>query len=322
MSRIFYFCPDFPQPSGGVKTLYRHVARLCELGFDAAIVHQKHGFTLDWHGYTVPTIWLEDRPKFTGDDLCVFPEVMAEMVRQTQPLPFRKIVFALSWAPSYSRLRPGERWSDLGVTQIIAKSPTVKRFLEWSGDSPVTIIPEQISRDLYFYAPQSKRKQLCFTTRKDNSGEWLQGILTRKGSPFADFHWLALRNFDEATYAQHLRQSAIYLPTTVQEAMHVSILEALACGCLVVGYAGVGGHDYLVAEGEGQNCILVENGNLPQLGQKLEEVIKNWEHTAQLFAPIIANGIATAKRFQHAEAEEEALRGFYSGLLTGDKVTR
>lgn len=315
MTRIFYFCPDFPQPSGGVKTLYRHVSQLQKCGFEAAIIHQKHGFETNWHGYDVPIRWLEDRPQFAPNDICVFPEVMAEMVRQTRSLPFRRVVFALSWAPAYNRLRPGERWSDLDVQQIMAKSPTVKRYLEWCGDSPVTLIPEQISREHYFHDPQNKQAKICFTTRKDNSGEAIQAILTRKGKPFVNFDWVALRNFDEKTYAQHLRQSAIYLPTTTQEAMHVSILEAMACGSLVVGYAGVGGNDYMIAQGIGQNCIRVENGNLPALGLKLEEVLRSWVEDEQQFGLIVRNAVETAQKFQNPQAEIEALRSFFEQMM-------
>ncbi|MFN8439927.1 MAG: hypothetical protein U0175_04110 [Caldilineaceae bacterium] len=314
MSRILYFCPDFPQPSGGVKTLYRHVARLAELGFTAVIVHQKRGFRTTWHNYDVPMLWLEDRPPIRSDDVCVFPEVMADTVRQTQQIAAKRVVFALSWLPTYNRLRPGERWSDLGVTAVLAKSPTVKRYLEWSMDASVTLIPEYVAPERYFVQPDVKQAQIAYTTRKDNSGEWLQQILTRKGEPFTSFQWLALRNFDEENYAHHLRHSVIYLPTTMQEAMHVSLLEAMACGCLVVGYAGIGGHDYLVAEGPAQNCILVENGNLPELGLKLEEVIRTWSTQPQAFAPIITHAVSTAKRYQDPTAERETLREFYSKL--------
>ncbi len=315
MSRIFYFCPDFPQPSGGTKTLYRHVHQLRQLGFDAAIVHQKRGFVLTWHPYQAPVIWLEDQPKFGPADICVFPEVMVDYVRQTQNFRGKRVVIALSWAPAYNRLRPGERWQDLGITHVLTKSVVIQRYLQWGMDLSATLVTEYVDPARYFYAPTQKKPQIAYLTRKDPSGDWLQGIFQRKGPPLTSYTWLPLRNMDEASYAQHLRASAIYLVTTLQEGMHVSVLEAMACGCLVVGYAGVGGNAYMIGAGERQNCILVENGNLPLLGEVLEETVRTLLSNQQPDPLLIANARTTAQGYQDPAAEAQSLQAFFAGLL-------
>lgn len=314
MPRIFYFCPDFPQPSGGVKTLYRHVQRLLESGFDAAMVHQRRDFKLSWHGYDVPVLWLEDRPHFQNDDVWVIPEVMLDFVKQTVRFGGTRVLFALSWLPSYSRLGPGQRWQDFGITRALVKSPHVARFLEWSMDLSVTRIPEFVDPARYYHAPGQKELAVAYMTRKDASGEWLRPVLGRKGAPFTRFTWVPLRNLDDDGYANHMRRASVYLPTTLQEGMHVSVLEAMACGSLVVGYAGVGGRDYMVGAGEGQNCILVENGDLLALGQTLETVLPQLHADREHFASIVGNGLKTAQQFQDAEAERQALQTFFESL--------
>ena len=316
MRRILYFCPDFPQPSGGTKTLYRHVNRLGQLGFAAFIVHQRTGFVLSWHCYQAPILWLEDKPEFRPDDIWVFPEVMLDFIRQTQNFPGQRIVIALSWAPAYHRLRPGERWQDYGIAQVMTKSPVIKRYLEWSMDIQVALIQEYIDAARYVHEPAQKKLKIVYTTRKDTSGEWLQGVLLRKNSAFANYTWLPLRGMNEEIYAQHLREAQIYLATTMQEGMHVSVLEAMACGCLVVGYAGVGGNTYMVGQGAAQNCILVENGNLPALGETLEQVLGNLLSDAQCYDQIRQQAIATAHPYQNAEAEAQSLQTFFSKLVT------
>jgi glycosyltransferase involved in cell wall biosynthesis len=319
MSRILYFCPDFPQPSGGVKTLYRHVNRLRQLGWEAYIVHQRHGFVLDWHGYQAPVLWLEDKPTFGAEDVLVFPEVMSDQIRQTAGFGGRRAVIALSWAPAYARLRPGERWQDAGITHVMTKSPLIKRFLAWSMDLNVTLVAEYVDPALYFYQPTAKRRQVCYLTRKDQTGAWLQGVINRKHQDATGCPWLPLREMSEAVYAQHLRQSGIFLTTTTQEGMHVSVLEAMACGCLVVDYAGVGGHEYMVGEGAGQNCILVENGNLPVLGETLERVLLDdvRHHDGIVYDGIVANAVATARPYQDAAAEMASLKRFFEQVMRG-----
>jgi glycosyltransferase involved in cell wall biosynthesis len=314
MSRIFYFCPDFPQPSGGTKKLYRHVHELSQFGFESAIVHQKAGFVLTWHGIQAPVIWLEDRPQFRADDILVIPEVMLDFMRQTQHFAGQRVVIALSWAPAYHRLPPGGRWQDYGIHQVMTMSPVIKRTLEWSMGIDVTLIHDYVDAALYVYEPAEKKPQITYMTRKDSSGEWLHGVLARRNQALSAYIWLPLRGMDEVIYAQHLRESIIYLATTVQEGMHISVLEAMACGCLVVGYAGVGGHAYMVGTGEQQNCILVENGNLPALGETLEQVLLNLLSDHHPYDRIIENALATARLYQDQVAEMQSLQAFFEKL--------
>jgi hypothetical protein len=312
MTRILYFCPDFPQPSGGTKRLYRHVQTLRQLGWDAYILHQRHGFALTWHGYQAPILWLEDRPEFRRSDVWVFPEVALEWIRQTQNLGDRRVVLALSWAPGYSRLRPGERWQDYGVAQALTPSPVIKRYLEWSTGIRVTLVDEYVDPTRYFPDPAGKLMQIAYLTRKDTSGEWLHGLLTRKQPELNSYAWLPLRGLDEAVYAHHLRTSRLYLVTTMQEGMNVSVLEALSCGCLVVGYAGVGGHAYMVGHGARQNCVLVENGNLPALGEALETVLLQLLADPHAFDWILTNGLTTARAYQDPTGEARSLQTFFA----------
>lgn len=311
MPTIYYFCLDAPQPSGGVKTLYRHVHLLNRIGFDAAIVHQKRGFRLDWHGYDVPVIWAEDRPPLTSADCLVIPEVMPEIMAQTAAFGGRRLVIALSWQPGYSRLRPGQSWRDFGIEEVITCSSVIQRWLKWSMGVDATLFQRCVDPEQYYFAPAEKEQRIAYMTRKDRSGEWLQGVLSQRDGDLKKFSWLALRNLTEKEYARALRGSQIFLPTTQQEGMHISVLEAMACGALVIGYSGVGGGEYMVGSGPTQNCVLVENGNLPELGIVLEQTLRVWSQNEGAFAPIIQNGLVTARSFQNPETEIESLRHIF-----------
>lgn len=312
--RVCYFCPDYPQPSGGTKKLYRHVHRLQEAGAEATIVHQRRDFRLDWHNYPAPVIWLEDRPQFSPDDILVFPEVMAEMVRQTKEFTGARAVIALSWLPSFARMKPGERWQDHGIDRMLTTSPAIQRHLSWSMEIDATLIPEFIDPVRYTYRPSEKQNRIAYLTRKDASGTWLHGILARRDYALAEFEWTPLRNLDENDYAQGLRESTVFVTTTMQEGMHVSVLEAMACGCLVAGYSAVGGDDYMIGDGPNQNCLLAKNGNLLQLGQLLENALHELKRDPAAVDAVRANAVATAERYQDPDAERDSLVAFFSEL--------
>lgn len=314
MSRILYFCPDFPQPSGGIKTLYRHAQRLVELGFDAWIVHQKRPFRVTWHGYEAPTIWLSERPQFTTKDILVIPEVMPQIMQQTARFAGERIVIALSWSPTYWNLSAGQDWRTYGIDKVITKSPLIRSYLRWSMDIEATLISEYVNEKRYRYAPEVKRPKVCYLTRKERSATWLHSVLYAKGKPFTEFEWMPLRELSEDEYARHLREASVYISTNMQEGMNTSVLEAMACGCLVVGYSGIGGF-YMEGAGEARNCILVENGNVPALGEQLEEALRRLSADPAAYAPVIQNGRRTAAAFQNPDDEADSLRSVYSPLV-------
>jgi hypothetical protein len=315
MARILYFCPDFPQPSGGTKTLYRHVHHLCALGYDAYIVHQQRDFRLTWHAYSAPILWLADRPQLTQDDVLVIPEVMPALMQQTQRFAGRRIVIALSWSPAYWGLSPGQSWRDFGITRVMTVSPVIQAYVRWSMGLEALLCREYVDPHLYYWEPDGKRLEVAYLTRKDRSGAWLQGVLQRRADPLDQVAWRPLQNLAEAVYAQHLRTARVYLVSHLQEGMNTSVLEAMACGCLVVGYSGIGGGVYMQGSGDSRNCVLVENGNLPALGRALEETITRLAHNPSAYAVEIANGIATARPYQDQAAEGESLAAVFAPLL-------
>ena len=311
MPSIYYFCPDFTPPSAGTRRIYRHVFHLNRLGFKAAIMHQKRGFVLTWHGYRVPVTCIEAQPIIKREDILVFPEGMAGLMKQTQNLPCKRIALVLNWAYVYLNLPVGENWKDYGIRHAITPSPFIKNFLEWGMGLEVTLIGNYVDTEAYHYDPSLKIPKISYMARKDLSGEILNAIFRRKESPAGKYRWIYLKDLDEETYGNQVLESRIFLATSTQEGMPTSILEAMAAGCLVLGFSGMGGEDYMVGNGQKQNCFLVENGNYPALGKLLERITDGWQSDCHRYDPVIINGIETARQFQDLAKEGESLKQFF-----------
>lgn len=322
MGKICYFCPDFSPPSAGTRRLYRHVRHLNLLGYDASVVHQKKGFVLTWHGYRVPVIWIEDQPSFEKDDVLVFPEGMSTLMKETSHFPCIRIAIALNWAYIYSNLPRGENWRDYGISHVITPSPVIKDFLEWSMGMSVTLIANYVDLHKFSYRPEKKMPKISYMSRKDLSGEIIRTIFERKAGPHQKYQWTRLHDLTENQYAAELTTSALFLATSPQEGMPTSVLEAMAAGCLVLGFSGVGGNDYLVGEGQHQNCILIENGNYPALGKKLEDTLETLEDNPDAFLRLVTKGIETAQRFQNPEEEAKSLDACYGNLCRPGGLSR
>ena len=91
MPKIRFLCHDNPRPSGGIRTLYRHVDMLCSAGFDAAIIHGNPEFRLQWFEHNTPVEPLH--LNFAPDDWIVFPEDYIYMMELFRDIDCKKVVF-------------------------------------------------------------------------------------------------------------------------------------------------------------------------------------------------------------------------------------
>jgi glycosyltransferase involved in cell wall biosynthesis len=313
--RIFYVLADYPHPSGGTRRMYRHVHQLNRLGFDAVMVHQKRPFKSTWHGYDVPVTWLSEHPVLGARDVVVCTESTPSLLRHLKDADCQRVVCALAWSPGYVKLNPGESWGDYGVKEVITPSPVIAEYVRWTMGLEVTIIGEYVDPGLYSHQPGEKSDSIAYMPRKDPAGDILRGVYSARGAPFDRYAWVACNALAQADYARALRAARIYLPPSTMEGANVSVLEAMACGCLVVGYHGGGGRAFMRGGGPGQNCVLVENGDLPAFGPALEAVLRALARDPDAYAPVIASALATARPYQDEGLEARSLATFYSRLL-------
>ena len=59
--------------------------------------------------------------------------------------------------------------------------------------------------------------------------------------------WIEIAKMNESQVAAVLGESAIYLSLCRLEAFAQSILEAMACGCILAGFTGIGAREYTTA---------------------------------------------------------------------------
>ena len=73
---VYYLTPDFDEPSGGVRVMYRHVDALNAAGMPAAVLHSTRRFQCTWFEHnTRVTDTTVTRPGLR--DLLVLPEIYA-----------------------------------------------------------------------------------------------------------------------------------------------------------------------------------------------------------------------------------------------------
>jgi hypothetical protein len=141
---IYFFTIDTKgNPTAGVATIYEHVKKLRELGYNAQILHDKNDYKLredeegmgiaEWLGEeyaNLPHVSIESQKLQVGvSDFVVIPEAFAGIIKQTANFPCKRIVFLQSYEYIFEMLEIGEGWEQFGITDVITTNKNLSDYV-------------------------------------------------------------------------------------------------------------------------------------------------------------------------------------------------
>lgn len=243
VSRIVYFNFAPQALSGGAKVSFRHVEALNEMGLDAVIRIGGGGTLRPWFDHQAPVE--DDRTPLRGDEILVLPEDDIEALRACAGLPNRKIVFCqnpyLASAIGVCRLEPA---TAAAYRSYFACSPGVaawiSRFLDYDR---ISVIPGFADERLF--KPAAKAPVIAAVPRKRKlEARAIEQMFKRLYTGKVDWRWRWLEDMTEAEVARGMSDAAVFLSLNRLEGMALTTVEAMASGCLVAGFTGIGPRDY------------------------------------------------------------------------------
>lgn len=341
--KSFFFCPDFEKPSGGVGLLYDHVRIMNELGFNAVVLHQKSGFKVEWLGDRaegVPVEYIEDNNlNISMHDFIFIPEGMTNIMEQLQQqnVPAKKIVFCQNWLYILNSLQPGQTWQHLGIGDCLSVSDFQTRYIQ-------AIMPGMRCKNVVgsidpevFYPPESmldKKPIVSFYPSRDG-GMKSSNVIKTFYLLFPHFKWVQFRQMgglETEAYAEALSESAFYVHFDEYSSWGTAPIEAWRSGCLVAGWHGEGGVEYMrpvnmTGQGKQGNTWLAPNGDIVKLaltiGNMLEtwitdsvdpEIIRNAEAACEMYTPEAERDSILAVHNSYREERVAELTGFMDNL--------
>ena len=323
MSRILYISHDVDQPRGGVDVLYDHVAVLREKGLDAFIVHASPGFRYRFAPRDVPVLDGSSRLDVPESDILVIPEDHTAVIQRCRALSCRKVLFCQNHFYIFRGMAQGETWSDFGFSAYLCTSDPIRQALQrWFGVSASVVRP--CIDALYFSDGPGlvgpPVKVACMPRKGAANLRLVQGLLAADGvAGRAGLTWLEIDGLPRPQVAARLQEAHIYVSTSLHEGLGLPPLEAMAAGCLIVGFTGGGGLDYASAD----NGIWVEDENPWALAEALAKTVTavcDRDARASLEARRAA-GRSTARRYGRAQFERD-LMAFWTGQLQVTKPGR
>ena len=272
VSNIYFLSPPDTEPSGGIKHLYRQVDILNRNGYSAAVVHDRPGFRHAWFENRTRVLHTQDAP-INADDILVFPEVFGPQV-STFARGVRKVVFNQNCYRTFTLYgldndKSAPSYLDPDIVALVVASADAERYLRHAFPSKRLLrVSLGIDAALFSYQHEKKRSLAFMPRRLSDDVAQVINILRFRGV-LDDVALTPIDKMSEAEVAAAMKESLIFLSFSSREGFGLPPAEAMACGCLVIGYTGGGGDEYFLPEWS----YPVPDGDIVTFAQTVEAVL-------------------------------------------------
>lgn len=293
MARIIYISTRTKTPSGGVKVIFQHVQGLIELGYDAFVGHPIHGYTPDWFEADIPILYYLKGLKVYPDDVFVIPETGFNTLRLLKDIRSRKVMFCQNWFGVKQGLGDAGHWRDFNIGAVMTCSHVVERCAREAFGFPLTQAVTCPIDDHVFSSGAVKKRQIAYMPRKRQADISEIKLFYQLLMPSSKFEWIPIDGKSQAEVAHILGESAIFLSLSKREGLGLPPLEAMASGCLVAGFHGIGGMEYASSE----NGFWCDEDDLFGCASALAEACRTVTGNKERAFRMIKNGMETAKKY-------------------------
>lgn len=311
---ILVLCPEEnDRPFGGIRKLYQHVDILNRHGFSAAIFHEKIGFRCSWFSNNTKMIYPSELNHFLPDYV-VIPEIygtaIQQMAKGVKKVIFNQNCYYTFRDSSLDQNHLVSPYLDPEIVATLVVSEDSKHYLEYIFPKhPVYRIHNSINTSLFSYHPH-KKQQIAFMPRK-HRGDILQviNILKFRGL-LKEYELVPIENKTESEVAEILKESLFFFSFGHPEGFSLPPAEAMACGCVVVGYHGMGGEEYFKKE----FCYPIPYGDIVTFSRKVEELLQLQKVNPQTLTQKAEKASAFIKANYSEQIEEQDILSFWRNV--------
>jgi len=284
---IYYLCPDTNSPLGGVKVIYEHVDILNGAAISAYVLHKKRGFRCNWFDNSTAISYLR-KSVFREKDYIVIPDIYAKYylgIKKTTKKskifwsiyksPSEKIIFNQACyytfaGHSFLKNETKTIYKEEKVIAAMVVSEDSKQYLNYVFPGmKIFRVHNSIDPNLFFFQSE-KEKQICFLPKK-NYDEFVQLVnILKQRNMLKGWKLVPIENKSQKELAKIFRKSLLFINLAYQEGFGLPSAEAMACGCSVIGYHGMGGKEFYRPE----FCFPVETGKIVEAARTVEQVLE------------------------------------------------
>lgn len=170
---------------------------------------------------------------------------------------------------------------------------------------PVLRLNNSINAELFAFS-ERKMRQMCFHPKffndEDNDCKAVLRSL-KHGERMGGWRCVPLKGLKESQVAEVMKESALFLSFSTKEGFGLPSLEAMSCGCIVIGYHGQGGREFICPP----HAFPIEEGNILAFVNKVEEAARAIESGDLSMAKMGKLASDYVKNHYNQEAEEKKI---------------
>lgn len=320
------FVPPLGKMTGGLAVLFQLADKIMRSGFEVSLVPRESGRPL-WPSRLTPLITPWENLNLQPGDLWIVPEGWVNALAFGLHAKARCLVYVQNWAYLFSSLPPGVCWHDLDVSFVSVSRP-VAWFVKQSLGKDSPVLPPAI--DTRIFSPDLRKPahplRVAFMPRKNKAlAEMIRSVWEARNAMRSrplELTWLEIHGQSQSGVARLLQTAHIFLSTGFPEGFALPPLEAMACGCVPVGFTGLGGWEYMTQVHEHGwkpwwpvpeskwpgNGFWVPDGDVLAAALALEQAVDLWNFGGEQLHSVLAAGARTVQAFSSHEQLERVTK--------------
>jgi hypothetical protein len=312
----WFITPDWNRPSGGIRKHYRCVDVLNAAGISAAVVHHSKRFRCDWFSNETRVVAARE-VTVSSTDVIIVPEIYGASIC-TLPAGVRQVILnqnvyvTLPYLASGALDATAPYLDNPNLVAVAAVSDQNAELLRYAfPELTVHRIRWSLDPELYYPAAGLPGRRLSFMPRRraDDSAQVIALLRLRGVLDGWEVEGIADRT--ESEVARIMRSCRLFLSFSEREGLGLPPLEAIACGCLVVGFTGYAGVEYF----RHPFATAVEDGDIGMFASAVERLLA-WTEGDPLAARTAAlDGARFVRETYSPQVEQHDLLSLFGTLL-------
>jgi glycosyltransferase involved in cell wall biosynthesis len=295
--------------------MYRHVDVLNANGIPAVVLHHEVGFRCTWFANQTAVTYPPDAWPPKRSEVLLIPELFIwQFVGQAPDTP--KVVFNQNAYQTFRGQSIAHQVSPYGMPDCVGSivvSEDSRQYLEFAFPAHrVFRIHNSIDPSVFHLPTDGRKSRLIALMPRKSSHDAAQVLnLLRGRANLRGFEFAVIQGKSEAETAQALRDSMVFLSFSTQEGCPMPPLEAMACGCLTVGYDGRGGREYF----DDRHAIVVEQQDVIGFTAAVEQTIARLDKEDVALGEMVRAASQFVSSTYTPQREEQDIVGAWRDIL-------